>query len=100
MAIDTDIVTIFQVPLHDDNDDAHESLRSLGEPFQTVVCPQSVTDLYRMPFVSDPETGRHFGLDGIRRFVETKKRKAAAAGDLTMAAARRRTDDNLRRAFG
>lgn len=81
---------LFVTPGHGDNDDAREALRHAG-PFDTVVCPPSVEDLYRMPFVREPDGGRHFGLEGIRRL--------AGRGRDPMAGAGRRMDDNLRGVF-
>lgn len=80
--------TLFVTPNHDDNNAATEALLDTGEPFEIICCPPNVVDLYRMPFINDPEYGRYFGLEGIRRFAATRHVDP-------LAGARQRMDDNL-----
>ncbi len=63
-------IVIYGVPDDPNNDRAHQAIQRLtGVSVNVVVCPPSVRELYRVPFITDERGGRHFGVQGIERFV-------------------------------
>ena len=63
-------IVIYAVPDDVNNDHVQRRVGMLpGVSVHTVMCPPSVRDLYRVPFLTDEDGGRHFGVEGIERFV-------------------------------
>ena len=72
-------IVIYGVPNDANNHVVQEKIRALrGVSVSVVVCPPSVCELYRVPFVQDEDGGRHFGMEGIERFV-TRRLEAQLA---------------------
>lgn len=66
-------IVIYGVPHDPNNDRAHQAIRKLtGVSISVVACPPSVRDLYRVPFITDEKGTRHFGIEGIERFVSRR----------------------------
>ena len=66
-------IVIYGVPDDPNNDRVRGRLRELrGVSVSEVVCPPSVRELYRMPFIRDENGGRHFGVEGIEGFVRRR----------------------------
>lgn len=61
---------IYGVPDDVNNDRMQKKVVNLLKvDVRVVVCPPSVRELYRMPFLTDEDGGRHFGVAGIERFI-------------------------------
>lgn len=66
-------IVIYGVPDDPQNELARQAIQRLtGIRLNEVVCPPSVRDLYRVPFISDESGGRHFGVEGIESFVSKR----------------------------
>jgi hypothetical protein len=66
-------IVIYCVPDDSNNESVFQRVRELpGVEIRIVVCPPSVRDLYRVPFVADERGARHFGIDGIEGFVNRR----------------------------
>lgn len=73
-------VVIYGVPDDANNERVRVKLGTLrGVNVRIVVCPPSVRELYRVPFMEDGTGARHFGMAGIERFVS---RRLAAQSSL------------------
>ena len=63
-------IVIYGIPNDPQNERARQAVQRLhGVSVNQVVCPPSVRDLYRLPFVKDENGGRYFGVEEIERFV-------------------------------
>ena len=63
-------IVVYCVPDDPGNESVFQRVRGLpGVDVRVVVCPPSVRELYRMPFLADGRGARHFGVDGIEGFV-------------------------------
>lgn len=63
-------IIVYGVPNDPNNEKVCDRVKSIpGVRVKVVECPPSVRDLYRMPIVQDEAGGRHFGLEGVERFV-------------------------------
>lgn len=66
-------IYIYSIPDDPHNERARHALQRLsGVGISEVVCPPSVRDLYRVPFVRDENGGRYFGVEEIERFVDKR----------------------------
>lgn len=74
-------IVIYGVPDDPNNDRANQAINKLTSvSVDWVICPRSVSDLYRVPFLTDEKGGRHFGVEEIERFV-SKRREAQLASN-------------------
>lgn len=73
-------IVIYCVPDDSNNESVFQRVRELpGVEIRIVVCPPSVRELYRVPFVTDERGARHFGIDGIEGFVHGRLAALAPA---------------------
>lgn len=66
-------IKFYYVPNNPINDDARRSLSLLvGLDIRETICPPSTVDFYHMPFIVEESGERHFGIEGIKRFVSKR----------------------------
>lgn len=67
------VIVIYGAPNDPDNERARGAVRKLDGVLVTqVLCPASVRDLYRLPFIKDESGERYFGVEEIERFVDRR----------------------------
>lgn len=66
-------IVVYLIPDDPNNDRVQKELGKLSDvKISEIICPPGVRDLYRMPFITDGKGGRHFGVEGVDRFVRNK----------------------------
>lgn len=71
-------IVIYGVPDDADNKRAIEQVKILsGVTARFIMCPPSVRELYRVPFLIDKDSGRHFGMESIKKFVDELLQEAS-----------------------
>ena len=66
-------IVIYGVPNDANNERVTVRVRQLQNvQVRIVVCPPSTRELYRVPFLEDEQGARHFGVEGIERFVDER----------------------------